>query len=68
MRISLTNGMTGEVRNALSNSFGYYRVDDLAVGELYLINATHKRYQFVDGQRTISLEDNLDGYDFVASN
>ncbi len=68
VRILITNGTTGEVRGALSNSFGYYRVDDLVVGELYSVTATHKRYQFVDGQRTISLEDNLDGYDFVASN
>lgn len=68
VRINVTSGMTGEIRSALSNSFGYYRVDDLVVGELYLVNAVHKRYQFADGSRTISLDDNLNGYDFVASN
>ncbi|MGI8884267.1 MAG: carboxypeptidase-like regulatory domain-containing protein, partial [Pyrinomonadaceae bacterium] len=37
----------GEVRYALTNSFGYYRFNDIPAGETYIITARHKRYVFV---------------------
>ena len=43
-RVYLTGG-AGETRTALSNPFGYFRFDDVAVG-FYTITTQSKRYQF----------------------
>lgn len=68
VNVKVTNALTGELRIGRTNVFGYYRIDDLEVGELYYVEASHKRYQFFDAFRTITLSDNLNGYDFVAAN
>ncbi len=54
----------GETRMARSSGFGYYRFDDIIVGETYLISPSSKRYQFTP--RTISVLDELTEIDFVA--
>ena len=36
----------GSIRTARSSSFGYYRFDEVAVGENYVISISSKRYQF----------------------
>lgn len=37
----------GAIRQAQTNSFGYYRFDDIPAGETYIISVRHKRYVFV---------------------
>lgn len=57
-------GLNGEPRTARTGSFGYYRFDDILVGETYLISVASKRYQFTP--RTIGIFDELTDVDFVA--
>ncbi|MGC2237759.1 MAG: carboxypeptidase-like regulatory domain-containing protein [Pyrinomonadaceae bacterium] len=63
-RISITLP-NGEVRTALSGSFGYYRFDDLEVGQTYILSIAAKRYTFINPTRIISLKDELAGEDFI---
>jgi hypothetical protein len=44
-RVVLTDAQ-GNLRMALSGSFGYYHFDGIAVGETYILNISSKRYQF----------------------
>ncbi len=68
VRFLLMNAATGASRVAYSNVFGYYQFEDLEVGALYQVTATHKRNQFFDSVRTISLSEDLEGFDFVSLN
>lgn len=45
VRVSINN-QNGETRSAITNSFGYYRFNEVTVGEIYVISAFHKQYQF----------------------
>lgn len=67
-RISLFNASSGAAYSATTNSFGYYRINDLPVGDFYVMSVAHKRYLFLNGSTSFSLEDNLTGMDFVADN
>jgi hypothetical protein len=67
-RVQLFDALTGEARTAYSNSFGYYRFDEVTVGNLYVMSVAHKRYLFLDGSTSFTLEADLAGMDFVASN
>jgi hypothetical protein len=58
---------TGETFSAYTNSFGYYQIEGLEVGNFYIVNANHKRYVFSNSQ-TFSLNGNLEGVDFIADN
>ena len=66
-RILVTNSGDGSTKYALSNPFGYYSVDDLAVGEFYVVSVSHKRYSFTDNTRTFTLNDSVADVDFVAN-
>jgi hypothetical protein len=46
----------GNTRMAISSSFGYYRFEDVAVGETYVLSVSSKRYQF-NPQAVIILEE-----------
>lgn len=50
-------------RTALTSSFDYYRIDDIVVGETYVLSVSSKRYRFAP--RVISLMDELTGLDFT---
>jgi hypothetical protein len=63
-RVTLTN-QDGEVRSALTSIFGYYRFDDVAAGETYVLSAEHKQYRF--DSKVINVNENLSEVDFVAS-
>lgn len=52
------------IRVALSSAFGYYRFDDVEVGQTYLVDASSKRFEFVP--RTITIHDELTEFDLVA--
>lgn len=63
--VSILNLSSGEARAAVTNSFGYYSIDGLEVGNLYMVGVTHKHYFFEP--RTIALKDGLDGFDFIGN-
>lgn len=68
VRISLFNVDSDEQYTATTNAFGYYRINDLPVGDYYVMSVAHKRYLFLNGSTSFSLEDDLTGMDFVADN
>ncbi len=63
-RISITLP-NGEIRTALSSSLGYYRFDDLEVGNTYVLSISSKRFTFVNPTRIITLDDELTDEDFI---
>lgn len=64
-RLSITNA-NGETRSAITNSFGYYRFEDVEAGQSYTISVSSKRYQFVDSTRVIFVGDEITDIDFNA--
>jgi uncharacterized protein len=63
--VSLLNTRTGEVRYARTNSFGYFNILDLEVGDFYIMNAARKGYEFP--QTSFQLFENLEGLMVVGS-
>jgi hypothetical protein len=61
--VSLTDA-DGTVRQAMTNSFGYYRFSELEAGQTYVVQARHKQYVFAP--LTVNLTDNLTAQDLVA--
>ena len=59
--VSLVGG--GVSRIARTNGFGYYRFDDVEVGETYVIGVTSKRYTFVS--RTVTVVEETPNLDFT---
>lgn len=55
---------SGRVQNAVSNAFGFYKFEDVLVGETYTISVTSKSYTFAP--RVVSVTDSIDGFDFVS--
>jgi len=63
--ITATNELTGEVKRVNTTSFGYYKIEELEIGTLYTVRVASKRHQFFDAERTLVIEDNMQGFDFV---
>ncbi len=57
-------GINGVSKTARTSSFGYYRFEDVRVGETYVISVDSKRYRFAP--RTMNIADELADLDFVA--
>jgi hypothetical protein len=66
-RIIAHNINSGEVVSVITNSFGYYTIEGLTVTDTYIVTAENRKMMFFNNQRTITLDDNLDGIDFVAA-
>lgn len=54
-RVALT-GANGETRQTITNSFGYYRFDEVQAGETFVFFISHKRYQFAPQVLTVNEE------------
>lgn len=65
--IELWNVTTGTYTLAMTGSFGYYTLTDVPVADFYVLTATHGRMSFADNTRSFTLEDDLEGVDFVQS-
>jgi Carboxypeptidase regulatory-like domain len=65
--IQLTGGNISGSRYARTNPFGYYRFDDVSVGDVYILNAESKRYTFQNPTRVINLTEDLTNQDFVSN-
>jgi predicted outer membrane repeat protein len=61
--VTITDGF-GNARTVRSSSFGYFRFDDLAVGDNYILTVASKQYTFAP--RVVFLTDELAGFDMVA--
>jgi hypothetical protein len=64
--ISLTNA-AGVSRSALTNQFGYYKFDEVEVGQTYTVAVNSKKYFFANNPRIVSVTDELTNLDFSAS-
>ena len=64
-RITLTD-TGGNVRMATANSFGYYRFENVEVGQTYTIQAIGKGLQFQNNPRVIAVYDELQNEDFIS--
>ena len=45
-QVMITDTTTGEIRSVTSNSFGYFKIEDLPVGNFYVIQIMSKQHQF----------------------
>jgi hypothetical protein len=63
--ISLVDS-NGTVHRSLTASFGYYRFDDIEVGQNVVITIAAKRYTFAVATRIIAVQDDLADIDFIA--
>lgn len=64
-RLSLTDSY-GNVRTALTNPFGYYRFDEVDVGQTIVLTVSSKTAFFAEPTRAIAVDDELTEIDFVA--
>ena len=64
--VTLTDS-AGNVRSAVTSSFGYYKFDEVPAGQTYILTVSNKRYFFADSPRVISVQENLAEVDFIAS-
>ena len=64
-RVAATD-QNGVVRTVRTNSFGYYRFNDIASGQTYVFNVSHKSYQFTP--RVVSVFESQGKFNFVADN
>ncbi|NOT47744.1 MAG: carboxypeptidase regulatory-like domain-containing protein [Acidobacteria bacterium] len=65
--VIVTNASTGEVRSARTNSTGFFRVDELEAGGLYLITVRHKRYAFPTEPLTLTITEDAVGLTFTGT-
>lgn len=63
--ITLTDS-TGHTRQTLTASFGYYKFEDVAAGETYVLSIHSKRFTFENATREILVSDNVTDANFTA--
>jgi hypothetical protein len=56
----------GGVRRTITNSFGYYRFDEVEAGQTYVLSVGSKRYVFANPSLVVSPTDDATDIDFVA--
>ncbi len=64
--IMLSGGDLEEPIYTTTNGLGYYRFEDLTVGETYVLQVISKRYKFANPSIVVSLQDNITNADFSA--
>ncbi len=57
----------GDTRFAVSNTFGYYRFNDVPVGNTYILNAASKRFTFSEPTIVRTIFEEISDIDFVAN-
>ncbi len=66
VRVTLT-GSNGETQTSLTGSFGYYRFNDIPVGETYLLTVFSRRFIFDNSTQIVSVNEELNNLDFTAA-
>lgn len=67
VRIILTDASTGVIRSAQTNSFGYYRFEELEVGHLYVVQPESRNFTFTPENYFFNLLEDIANVDFVGS-
>ncbi len=65
--VSIVNTSTGRTQTVLTNQFGRYMINDLPVGDFYVMSVSAKRYRFANGTTSFTLDDVVSDLDFTAS-
>ena len=63
--VKLTNA-TGIAQTAITGSFGYFRFDEVTVGETYVISVSAKRFEFAQPSQILTIDDARDDVFFNA--
>jgi hypothetical protein len=63
----MVQGGDGIPKTAYSNTFGYYRIDGLPVGESFAVTVSARRYAFAAPTRFLNLADDISDLNFTAS-
>ena len=61
-RLTLTD-VYGNTRTAAASSFGYYRFEDIAAGETYVVSIQSRRYQFTP--QIVNVASQIENLDFI---
>lgn len=64
--ITMTDS-TGAARTATTTSFGYYRFDDVAPGETYILTAKGRRVAFNQPSRVLNVGEDMHDADFIGN-
>jgi uncharacterized delta-60 repeat protein len=65
--VQISGGNLNEPKFVKTNAFGYYRFQDLQVGQNYVVGVSAKRYSFANPTRVITLNEDLTGEDFASN-
>ena len=63
--VKLINASSGETYSATTNQFGYFRFDELSVGNFYTLTVSSKRYNFPDATQSFTLNGDLAEVTFI---
>ena len=64
-RVSIRDS-NGETRTTLTDFYGFYQFDDVPNGETYIISGAHRRYQFINNPRILTITEEIAELDFTA--
>ena len=64
--VVMMTDQNGVIRTAKSSSFGYYRFEDVEVGQTFTFNISHRRYQF--SPIVASVNNELFEFNFASNN
>ncbi len=56
----------GETISTMTNSFGYFTLEDIQSGDTVIFSVSSKRHQFSNPTQVISVNENIDGLTFTA--
>ena len=62
----LTGGDLSAPRFTRTNSFGYFTIEDLPVGQVYVLTIQSKRYTFANPTQVINLLENVTDLNFIS--
>ncbi|MGD9563769.1 MAG: carboxypeptidase-like regulatory domain-containing protein [Pyrinomonadaceae bacterium] len=65
--VMVVNAATGESTSIRTNAFGFFRIEELEAGGLYLVTVRHKRYRFPTEPRVLTLTSDVTGLTFTGS-
>lgn len=65
-RIVITDSNGEVVKTALTNPFGYYRIENIPAGRDHVISVSDKRRRFADPSRLIRTDDDLTDVNFIS--
>lgn len=64
-RVTLS-GTGGPARSMWTNTFGYFRFDDVEAGQTYIVGARSKVFQFANPDQAVFVGDEITGLEFNA--